>query len=250
MSDEKVALRALCLAARIILENGGETYRVEETVMRMAGGLGLREARVVAFPTSLFVTLGTRTITLRVARRGTDLSRLASANDISRHVALGHMDAAEAERALLALAASPAPAQPLLIAASGVCAAMFALMFRGSPAAALVALLTGALSQAVAPCFSKLEMSQLVTNAVGGFLTAFIAVGLNFYFPYHTPNAAIAGGIMPLLSGLLMTNAMRDTMYGDLVSGVSRAVEALLIAATVACGVFVALKFWALFGGL
>ena len=99
MSDEKVALRALCLAARIILENGGETYRVEETVMRMAGGLGLREARVVAFPTSLFVTLGTRTITLRVARRGTDLSRLASANDISRHVALGHMDAAEAERA-------------------------------------------------------------------------------------------------------------------------------------------------------
>ena len=55
---------------------------------------------------------------------------------------------------------------------------------------------------------------------------------------------------MPLLSGLLMTNAMRDTMYGDLVSGVSRAVEALLIAATVACGVFVALKFWALFGGL
>lgn len=250
MTDEKAALRALCLAARIILENGGETYRVEETVLRMASGLGLQDARVVAFPTSLFVTLGTRTITMRVARRGNDLQRLASANDVSRHVALGAMDAQEAERALLAINQSPAPAQPLLIAASGVCAAMFALMFRGGAGAALVAFMTGALSQAVSPLFSRLEMSHLVTNVVGGFLTAFIAVGVNYFCPYQSPNAAIAGGIMPLLSGLLMTNAMRDTMYGDLVSGVSRAVEALLIAATVACGVFVALKFWALFGGL
>ena len=250
MSDEKAALRALCLAARIILENGGETYRVEETVLRMASGLGLQEARVVAFPTSLFVTLGTRTITMRVARRGNDLLRLASANDISRQVALGHMGAEEAEHALLAIAQSPAPAQPLLIAAAGVCAAMFALMFRGGLGAALVALLTGALSQAVSPLFARLEMSHLVTNVVGGFLTAFIAALFHFFIPYNSPNAAIAGGIMPLLSGLLMTNAMRDTMYGDLVSGIARAVEALLIAATVACGVFVALKFWALFGGL
>ena len=77
-----------------------------------------------------------------------------------------------------------------------------------------------------------------------------MAYGINFVFPYETPSAAIAGGIMPLLSGLLMTNAVRDTLYGDLVSGVSRAAEALLIAATVAIGVFAALKFWSFFGGL
>lgn len=250
MSEEKTALRALCLAARIILENGGETYRVEETVMRMARGLALEDVGVVAYPTSLFVTLGTRTVTLRVARRGTDLARLSVANDISRHVAAGCMDAAQAERALLALAESPGPRQALCVAAAGVGAAMFALMFRGGPAAALVALLSGALTQAAVPLIARLEMAQPVTNVLGGFLTALVAYGINFVFPYETPSAAIAGGIMPLLSGLLMTNAVRDTLYGDLVSGVSRAAEALLIAATVAIGVFVALKFWAFFGGL
>ena len=55
---------------------------------------------------------------------------------------------------------------------------------------------------------------------------------------------------MPLLSGLLMTNAVRDTMYGDLISGVTRAVEALLLAASVALGVFVGLELTAMLGGV
>ena len=37
-------LKALGLAGRIILENGGETYRAEDTVLRMAQALGLAEA--------------------------------------------------------------------------------------------------------------------------------------------------------------------------------------------------------------
>ena len=47
---------------------------------------------------------------------------------------------------------------------------------------------------------------------------------------------------MPLLSGLLMTTAVRDTVYGDLVSGLTRAVEALLLAGSVALGVYIGLR--------
>ena len=63
-------------------------------------------------------------------------------------------------------------------------------------------------------------------------------------------NAAIIGGIMPMLTGLLMTTAVRDTMYGDLVSGICRAVEALLLAASVALGVYVGLKLASMMGGM
>ena len=55
---------------------------------------------------------------------------------------------------------------------------------------------------------------------------------------------------MPLLSGLLVTNAVRDTMYGDLISGVTRAVEALLLAAFTALGVYVGLSLFAMMGGM
>ena len=49
-------MKALCLAGRIILENGGETYRAEDTVRRMARALGLREADAFAIPSGLFIS--------------------------------------------------------------------------------------------------------------------------------------------------------------------------------------------------
>ena len=42
--------------------------------------------------------------------------------------------------------------------------------------------------------------------------------------------------MMPLLPGLAMTNAIRDTIRGDLISGIVRATEALLVASSLAAG--------------
>ena len=104
--------------------------------------------------------------------------------------------------------------------------------------------------QAIQPLFSHMAMGTLLFDFCGGFLTAALAQLAAYIMPYGSVNAAIVGGIMPLLSGLLMTNAVRDTMYGDLISGVTRAVEALLLAASVALGVYVGLELAAMLGGV
>ena len=93
-------------------------------------------------------------------------------------------------------------------------------------------------------------MGALLGSFTGGLLTAVLAQLAALAVPQLSVNAAIIGGIMPLLSGLLMTTAVRDTMYDDLVSGVVRAVEALLIAAAVALGVYAGLKLLAMTGGV
>ena len=93
-------------------------------------------------------------------------------------------------------------------------------------------------------------MGALFANFVGGLMTAILAQGIHAFIPYGSANAAIIGGIMPLLSGLAMTTAVRDTVYGDLISGMTRALEALLLAAAVAMGVYVGLKFAAMMGGI
>ena len=95
-----------------------------------------------------------------------------------------------------------------------------------------------------------MEMGVLFGTFTGGLITAIAADAVSWVIPYGSVNAAIVGGIMPLLSGLLMTNAVRDTMYGDLISGVTRAVEALLLAASVALGVYVGLELAAMLGGV
>ena len=47
---------ALQLAGRIIMENGGETYRVEETITRMGQAFGLREVESFAVPSGIFIS--------------------------------------------------------------------------------------------------------------------------------------------------------------------------------------------------
>ena len=247
---EKQKIRLICMAAQMVLENGGETYRVEETAMRMASGLGLSDVNVVAFPTSIFVNVDGHSRIRRITHRGTNTSRLASINDVSRRVEHGELTPDEAEAALEAIDANPGWHQLVLIAAYGVSAASFSLLFGGSLGTVIVALLVGMLIQAVQPLFAHLAMGTLLFNFCGGFIGALLCELISAPVPYGDVNAAIIGAIMPLLTGLLMTTAVRDTMYGDLISGIARAVEALLLAGCVALGVFVGLKTAMMLGGL
>lgn len=244
------SIRLVCQAAQLVLENGGEVYRVEETALRMAKGLGLEDVNIVAFPTSLFVDAGGRMNARRITHRGTNTTRLALVNDVSRRIEHGEMSLAEAEQALADIAAGYSPNQLTLILAYGVAAASFSLLFGGGTGALLMALLIGLLVQAVQPLFSHMAMGALFGNFTGGLITAFIAHAAALIIPYGDVDATIIGGIMPMLTGLLMTTAVRDTMYGDLVSGIVRALEALLLAASVALGVYIGLKLIAMTGGI
>lgn len=249
-ADIALEIDLLCRAAQLILENGGETYRVEETALRMAKGFGLSSVSIAALPTSIFVGVGDRVRIVRISRRGTNTSRLERTNDVSRHVERGEMSAREADAALRQIAADPGASQLTLIFACGLAAASFSLLFGGGLGVFAVTFVLGMLVQAVQPLFSRMEMGVLFGNFTGGLLTAVLAQSIASVIPYGSVNAAIVGGIMPLLSGLLMTTAMRDTMYGDLISGITRVVEALLLAASVALGVYVGLKLVAMMGGV
>ena len=64
-------------------------------------------------------------------------------------------------------------------------------------------------------------------------------------------NFILIGAIFPLLPGLSLTNAIRDTVMGDLISGTVRLVETLLIALGIAGGVGVVLTLYVrVFGGV
>ena len=101
-----MTIKPLQLAGRIIMENGGETYRVEETVTRMGRAFGLKNVESFAVPSGVFVSCekedGTHeTAVLRVHRRGTNLRRVDAVNQISRRAEAGEITPEEALRALI-----------------------------------------------------------------------------------------------------------------------------------------------------
>ena len=231
MKTDEQKLNIVGAAAQLLLENGSETYRVEETAQRMAKGFGMEQVNIAAFPTSVFLEADGRAYVRRISRRGTNSRRIAMVNEISREVEHGKLSAEQAERALERARSTPGFSQRVLIPAYALAAASFCLLFGGDAATFGVTFAIGVIVQAVQPWFAHIQMGVLLGNFVGGWLTAVLAQMLQIALPVYNVNAAIIGGIMPLLSGLAMTTAVRDTVYGDLVSGMARALEAMLLAA-------------------
>ena len=85
---------------------------------------------------------------------------------------------------------------------------------------------------------------------LGGSLAAFIALLANSTGLVSNMDTIIIGSIMLLVPGIAITNAIRDTIAGDLVSGISRSVEALFVAIAISSGTSIVFKIWfLLFGG-
>ena len=81
-------------------------------------------------------------------------------------------------------------------------------------------------------------------------LRALIAVLSVQIFKMGNMEHIIIGSIMPILPGLMLTSAIRDTVMGDLVAGTARLVEALLIAVAIAGGVGIVLSIYMSMGGV
>ena len=81
-------------------------------------------------------------------------------------------------------------------------------------------------------------------------MTAALAIAMNETGLAVNRDALIIGSLMLLVPGLAITNAVRDSLAGDLISGMSRAMEAMMIAIAVALGPGLVMSLWMMIVGL
>lgn len=242
MQDDSCYMEPLHLAGRLIMENGGETCRVEETILRMGHAFGLNEVECFAIPSGLFVSYrkqdGTiETAVKRIRRKGTNLTRIDEVNAVSRHLEREKMPCAEVLRQLQEIEKTPPRLTSRQMAlAAALSTAGWALMFGGGVWDMVVAFGVGVLIEAVALLLDRFHMQTLVSTLVGGFLAAFVPMVIHHLTQALVVEATVGGALMPMLPGLAMTNAVQDTMRGDMVSGISSAVGAAMTAVLLAVG--------------
>lgn len=236
------------LCARIVLENGGETYRAEETVVRICSAFGFKEADVFAIPTGIFIAVSkdgvsTSTTIIRITKRSVNLEAIDAANDISRRLVAGTITINDALTTLKNIYYKNPSEKAIPVLLAGLSSGFFALLFRGNIFDFFAAAVCGMIAQ-FAVSFIKTDLANFAGNILGGFL---IGIGSTLFVKLSGVGdleKIITGAIMPLLPGVPMINAIRDTMRGDLLSGVSRGAEALLIAVELAFGVGIVLKLY------
>jgi uncharacterized membrane protein YjjP (DUF1212 family) len=112
----------------------------------------------------------------------------------------------------------------------------FALFFGGNlldgAAAAIVSLLLCVMDLYV----YREDMNRLVYTLICSFLSGLLALGLVKIGLGGNSSAIMIGTIMLLIPGVALTNSVRDMLGGDVIAGLLRLVESVLLAAAIAAG--------------
>ena len=136
-----------------------------------------------------------------------------------------------------------------LCLATGGIGFFFTLLFHGSISEAICSLFTCIILWGIMTFLQALPANLLFTNIIGGTWVAACAVICWKLHVIETYRAMIIGSIMFLVPGLPMTNAIRDLIAGDIMAGICKFTEALLVAVGIAVGVALPLGILAMIGG-
>ena len=103
--DENKVIDVVLIAGRILLEAGAETYRVEDTMNRIAHSYGLHDTYSFVTSTAIIFSLNDRTSTrlIRIRERTTDLEKIALTNSLSRKISNNQLTIDEAKTELIHL---------------------------------------------------------------------------------------------------------------------------------------------------
>ena len=253
--DDNSYMAPLHLAGRLIMENGGETYRVEETITRMGHAFGFAEVECFAVPSGIFISYrkhdgSIETAVKRVSRRGIDLTRVDAVNAVSRRMEAEHLSCEEVMALLRVIETRPPKITRLgLTAAVAMSSFGWAAMFGGGIMDCVVAFVVALLGQGLAFALDRAGMRSFVSTLLGSFLGTILPMLFHLATGMLVVDATVAACLMPMLPGLAMTNAVQDTLRGDMVSGISSATSALLTASMIAGGALVGTALFRLLTG-
>lgn len=237
--------RALDIGERMLL-CGGEVSRVEDTISRILKSCGAQ--RVEVFTILSFISLTAvfdeeRALTenrrVSIVAYSNDFTRLEELNALSRRICREGLSPDQMAEALAAIDLPPRRKQfreLYLMLGYILSGAAFAQFFGGSwldsLGAGLCCLAVWFLNWFLKRgALQRLFHAFSVSFTAGALCYLMILLGLGEH-----PGQVMMAVIMVLIPGIAITNAMREVLISDTISGILRLVESLLIASAVAFG--------------
>ncbi len=252
---DKLLMDTAVLAGEIMLSSGAETYRVEDTMSHILRTSNRQSIEAFALMTGIVATMNDETmeqpitVVKTINQRSTNLNNIIKVNEISRSYCSGRLTL-EAAYEQLKNVKEKLYSRTTFNIATAIVVIGFAMMFGGSITDVLAAVLVGII---LAGCTYAGKLAKMNSILMDIFCTAMIAVSAiaikTFLLQGMNQDIVIISAIMPMVPGVAITNAIRDTLHGDYLSGCARILEAFLKAASVAIGAAVGMAVFALMLG-
>ena len=234
-------------AGQVLLQNGAETARVEETVHRLGTGLGCNWLDILISPNAIIATtssgLAFRTKVRRVVRvGGVNLTAVAVVNRLSRQVNRGELDRMGVRAALEEITTRP-PAYPrwLVVVLVGLACAGFSRLFGGDWPVFAVTWVAAAVAMAVRQMLTHRQTNALLNVVLTAFVAGLLASTATLFAWSTMPQIALAASVLLLVPGVQLVNASEDLLKGHTVTGIIRGINGGLISLGIALGLAIAL---------
>ncbi len=255
----QVQKRALILAVRageLMMKNGAEVYRVEDTITRICKACHIPYVEVFATTTGVFVTIGSGgengdiyTYIKSLDGGGTDLKKISDLNRFSREFTDTDLSVEDGMKRLTEIDNGKGYPLPARLLGAGLVASFFCSIFSGTIHDALCAFVIGMVSYAAAAFLDRYDINYFIRGFSCCGLATFLALltdatGISGYY-----SPIVIGALMIFVPGVAITNSIRDFLSGDMLSGVSRLAEATVIAVSLAAGAGLVISLWKVIGG-
>ncbi|MCI2110640.1 MAG: threonine/serine exporter family protein [Acidaminococcaceae bacterium] len=227
-------------SGKILLCNGAETYRVEDTMLRICAMRGMRDVSAFCTPSAIIISdesLKGNCYMARVTDRGVNLSLVSEINDISFGLKTWPYNFTETMAILQEKLTRRARPIYIDIISAGFGGGGFAVMLGGGVKEFIAAFAGSAISMWIIKLLSPFKPSSFWSTTLAGAFISVVTILARKLFPNVNMELTIAGAIMPYLPGMAFTNGLRDYIAGDLISGNSRAGEAVFLVSGIVIGI-------------
>lgn len=279
MEQSRRALELVTRIGEVLLKNGGEIFRVQQTMQLVAKAYGIPGFQVYVLANGLFVSMQEegRTITRPVesgdaagqehlfgqehlasqARLASQvryvplssvhLGRVAAVNNLSREIVAQKYTVEEASQKIEQIDKLPFTSNAVQTLMSGLGAGAFCILFGGSLLDSAAAFLSGLVLWIFVLFLTARGANKIMVNILASALVT--AMGVLFFHLFSfgdSMDMIVIGSIVPLLPGVPLTNSIRDYLNGDYLSGTIRMIDAVLVACCIALGVGIVLRVFQL----
>lgn len=241
----KEVLEIALTAGQILLSNGAESYRVEETIERICEAYKL-PCECLSTAKGVFVSVIDEseekiTSLKKIRFRRVDLYRIELVNSFSRNLNENIVSYEEAKSILKGIEDAPYFSFTVRIFAASMTAFIYALFFNGTLYDAFMSALISIGIYYLLEKTAHLGFFQFSEFFFSGFLIGGLSLFSESMLHFVSKDNVITGTIMILIPGVALTNGIKDIIYGDFSSGIAKFGEALLIIIAIGAGIATAL---------
>jgi uncharacterized membrane protein YjjP (DUF1212 family) len=226
-------------AGHILLENGAEIARVEETMKRIAEHYGEDKEHFFVLSNGIFTTGQSYANVDFIPIKGARLDKVVEVNQLSREITAGKHSLEEARARLERIRCMPEKPRWERILGAALGSAAFCAIFGGSFMDCAAALVAGTVTYVTLALLCAPRMSKALGNICSGAVGTLLCILFHRWGFGQSLGNMIIGTLIPLIPGAAFTNGLRDIADEDYLAGVTRLLDALLVFLSIAIGVCV-----------